>query len=174
MTVSSPFASITTKQQIHYLSEAKHTIKAHIELAQAAYSRSFCIPSVNFNVKGKTAGKAYLYQNEIRLNLILMHENFDAFCYEVIPHEVAHLITFSLYGKVKPHGKEWKTVMEGVFKIRAKTTHSFDIRSVQGTLFPYHCQCTSHQLTIRRHNKVQRGETQYLCRQCNATLQYTN
>ena len=64
-------------------------------------------------------------------------------------------------------------MMETVLQVSAKRTHHFDVSAVKAKTFPYACQCEEeHQLTIRRHNKVLRGETQYRCRHCQSILQF--
>ena len=88
----------------------------------------------------------------------------------MIPHEIAHLIVFAVWGKVKPHGKEWQSVMQNIFGIPAQTTHSMDISKVRGVTFAYRCRCQTHQLTVRRHRAVVRGDRQYTCRKCGSVL----
>lgn len=141
-----------------------------IQQASAFFNRPFSLPEINFTQRGKIAGTARLQGWEIRINPVLLEENQQTFINEVIPHEIAHLITFKLYGRVRPHGKEWQGVMNQVFNLPARTTHSFSVDSVKGKTFPYCCKCTTHELTVRRHNRVQRKETQYLCKACQSPL----
>ena len=52
----------------------------------------------------------------------------DEFIRQVVPHELAHLIVYQMFGRVKPHGKEWQLVMNEIFKLPAYTCHQFDIK----------------------------------------------
>ncbi|PMH43745.1 SprT family protein [Vibrio sp. 10N.286.49.B3] len=155
------------------MNAANDVVLSCIKLANQSFNRSFSLPKIDYNLRGKAAGKAYLQLNEIKLNPILCQENQQAFLLEVIPHEIAHLITYQVYGRVKPHGKEWQSIMEGVFNIPARTTHSLEITSVQGKTFQYQCHCMLHSLTIRRHNKILRNQVQYRCQKCQKTLTFT-
>ncbi|MGL5177893.1 MAG: SprT-like domain-containing protein, partial [Aeromonas veronii] len=107
----------------------------------------------------------------------LYQANQQAFLDEVVPHEVAHLLVHALWGdgrgknRVLPHGKQWQSVMREVFGLEPRTTHSFDLAVLAQRTVPYRCHCQQHQLSIRRHNKVVRGEARYHCRRCKQPLE---
>jgi len=145
-------------------------VEADYLLAEQHFKRKFPRPSVHFSLRGKSAGTAHLQTNKLRFNPVLLAENNDIFINEVVPHEISHLLCFHLFGKVKPHGKEWQSVMLTTFKITPKTTHQLNTQSVSGQQFEYFCGCGSINLTIRRHNRIVRGQTQYRCRRCQQTL----
>ncbi|PKG40652.1 SprT family zinc-dependent metalloprotease [Psychromonas sp. Urea-02u-13] len=139
--------------------------------AECFFVRAFERPTYLFNQRGRAAGTAHLQRNLIKINPILFINNKEEFFQQVIPHEVAHLITFQLYGNVRPHGKEWQSVMVAVFQRPALTTHQLDINDVIGKQFHYRCACTTHTLTIRRHNKVLKGN-HYKCKLCQSLLTF--
>ncbi len=101
---------------------------------------------------------------------MLLQENQQAFIDEVVPHELAHLLVWKHFGRVAPHGKEWKWMMESVLGVPARRTHQFELESVRKNTFPYRCRCQQHQLTVRRHNRVVRGEATYRCVHCGEPL----
>lgn len=148
----------------------QESIQYYLNKAILAFNEKYLSPDYNFKVRGKVAGKAYLTLWQIRLNPILFLENQEEFLQHVIPHELAHLIAYHQFGRVKPHGKEWQYIMTEIFAIPAQTRHSFDVSSVQGKTFLYQCQCRDHALTIRRHNKIQRRQRDYHCTACKSPL----
>lgn len=141
-----------------------------LRLAEKKLGKQFPQPVIRFTQRGKIAGSARMQSWEIRYNPILLAENPQAFLNEVVPHELAHLLTYACYGKVRPHGPEWQKMMTEVFHVPARTTHSFDVSSVSGRTFRYRCQCREHQLTVRRHHKILRQQAIYHCMQCHQPL----
>ena len=77
--------------------------------AECRLNRAFSRPHINFKQRGKAAGSARLQTNELRFNPVLLQENQQHFITHTVPHEVAHLLVYQLYGRTKPHGKEWAT-----------------------------------------------------------------
>ncbi|RDV26208.1 SprT family zinc-dependent metalloprotease [Alteromonas aestuariivivens] len=138
-------------------------------LARQYFNREFPRPAVTFRRSGKNAGTAFLQQNRINFHPTLLQENLQAYFNEVIPHEVSHLLAYQLYGRVKPHGAEWKYLMLNVFNVPPQTTHNFDLSSLELKSFHYSCNCGVLSLGVRRHNNILRGQ-QYKCRRCQAVL----
>ncbi|MCZ2720305.1 SprT family zinc-dependent metalloprotease [Marinomonas sp. 15G1-11] len=151
------------------LLRARAVLKTYHTLAENYFGREFELPIINFKQKGRAAGTAHLSKNEIRLNYFMFQQNPDAFLEEVVPHELAHLIAFTLYGpRIRPHGIEWKLVMIRALSRIPSRTHNFATPKPD-QLFDYRCACQEHQLTIRRHNKILKG-TVYLCKKCREPL----
>lgn len=142
----------------------------YLTLAASYFKREFDQPNITLDQRGKCAGTARLRDWHIRLNPILLQDNPAEFEREVIPHEIAHLVVYAIWGRVKPHGAEWQKVMRDVFHIAPRTTHKMDVTKVQGAIFIYRCDCQQHQLSVRRHRAILRGDRQYRCRRCGTNL----
>lgn len=147
-------------------------LRDKLQLARQHFSVEFPEPKIHYQQRGTCAGTAWLQAWEIRLNPVLLMENQQPFIDQVVPHELAHLLVFRQYGQVQPHGCEWRWVMESVLLEPASRTHRFEIASVQSKTFPYRCGCQQYQLTVRRHNRISRGESEYRCRQCGEKLKF--
>ncbi|MCW2477934.1 SprT family zinc-dependent metalloprotease [Candidatus Symbiopectobacterium sp. NZEC135] len=149
-----------------------HCLRERLQFANQALGSQYSEPSVSYQQRGATAGTAWLQQWEIRLNPVLLLENQQAFIDEVVPHELAHLLVYARFGRVAPHGKEWRWMMEQILQTPAKRTHRFATASVQGKTYPYRCACQQHQLSVRRHYRAQRGDATYRCLKCGKPLQF--
>lgn len=146
------------------------SLRDKLALANQALERNYPEPKLVYQQRGTAAGTAWLEHHEIRLNPVLLLENQQAFIDEVIPHELAHLLVWQHFGRVPPHGKAWKWMMENVLGVPARRTHQFELDSVRKNTFPYRCRCQQHQLTVRRHNRILRGEAVYRCVHCGEPL----
>ncbi|MFZ7136336.1 SprT family zinc-dependent metalloprotease [Avibacterium avium] len=149
-----------------------HQLRHYLQLAEQHFQRAFPMPTVSYQLRGVKAGVAYLQKNEIRFNRTLLLENPDYFLQQIVPHELAHLIVYQVFGRVALHGKEWKAVMENIFQKPAEIYHNLDVKSVRGKTFTYLCGCRTHDLSVRRHNKVQKQSAVYFCRECKQALIY--
>ena len=158
----------------HLKMQVQRKLSQSLQLAAVYFKRKFTMPDVNYELRGIKAGVAYLQKNEIKFNRTLLLENADEFIRQVVPHELAHLIVYQMFGRVKPHGREWQLVMNEIFNLPADTCHQFDIKNVQGKNFEYRCACQTHFLSTRRHNRIVREKIEYLCRKCKGKLVFVD
>ncbi|MWN90217.1 SprT family zinc-dependent metalloprotease [Gilliamella sp. Pra-s65] len=142
-------------------------LRGHLLQANQRLHSQYRDPKIVYKTKGSIAGSALLTLWEIQLNSIMLLNNGTQFIEEVVPHELAHLLVFKEFGKVKPHGKEWKYIMSEILGKNPTTTHHFP---VQRNTYLYYCNCQQHHLTSIRHNKIQNNKTSYLCRKCGTML----
>ncbi|WP_243637402.1 SprT family zinc-dependent metalloprotease [Parashewanella curva] len=152
------------------LEQTLHQVELCYQQAEQELQRSFPRPEISFKLRGRSAGMAHLHLNKLRFNQQMLQDNGAAFINEVVPHEVCHLLCHHLYGRVKPHGKEWQSLMLGLYQQQPKTTHSFDVVYRPQQTVDYRCNCGVVKLTIRRHNKVARNQASYRCKNCLQTL----
>jgi SprT protein len=124
-------------------------------------------PPVWCDLRGRCAGQAHFGRGGLRFNPVLLDENRLVFLVEVVPHEMAHWLVHHLEDSLgaKPHGREWQTVMRGLFGLAPRTTHSFDTRRASPAPYRYRCGCREHGFTARRHSLARQGR-RYRCRHC--------
>jgi SprT protein len=139
---------------------------------------------VNYNLKSIRALGSCLTRNgitTISLNKDLLIEFKELYINDVFIHEVAHAVVDNMYPdgyndyteeRVRPHGKEFKTVCSH-FGIDGKATTSLfkNSKSRKSNIktFKYHCGCRDFNLTIIRHNKILKGAS-YKCKNCGKPL----
>lgn len=134
----------------------------------------FPIPKITYRNKGTVGATAHVLDWSIQLNRQLLLEHQHTFIKEIIPHELAHLLVFACYGRVKPHGKEWKLMMETILGYQAKRTHTFVNSAIQQQNYLYKCDCQYHYLSKNRHMKIQKLHTEYYCKKCGKKLVLNN
>ena len=140
------------------------------QIADHLLQRDFPRPNISFKLRGKAAGMAHLQLNKVRFNAQMLEENQQVFIDEVVPHEICHLLCYQLYGRIKPHGREWQSLMLQLYQCSAKTTHNFNVNHKPQSQVEYRCNCGITSLGIRRHNKVMRNQALYRCKVCSKIL----
>ena len=152
------------------MARCEEALSQRLQQAEQALQQTWPSPILSYTQRGKAAGTAHLHRWEIRLNPVLLVDNLELFLHEVIAHELAHLLVFARHGRGAPHGKPWQLMMRQVFGLEPRVTHRLDISKLQGPLFAYRCACQEHHLSVRRHNRLLRGQCRYLCRHCGTPL----
>ena len=92
----------------------------------------------------------------INVNPILLNENVEYVVNQTVPHEVAHIVAYMVFGRVKPHGLHWEVVMRAFGK-QANRCHQLNMATIQSLRSP------------RKETKMMKC----LCPKCNATFSIT-
>lgn len=132
-------------------------------------------PEIRFDLRGQSAGQARCdagARGVVRFNPWLLLRHGEEFIDQTVPHEVAHWLTFTRFGRrARPHGPEWRELMV-LFGAEPRRCHDYSLEDVphrRVSSHSYHCTCQEHRLSAVRHNRVRKGQT-YLCRRCGQPL----
>ena len=140
--------------------------------ANQIFGQTFPMPTISLHLRGGTAGKANASKWLIKYNPELYVRNKQDFVDRTVPHELAHLISRRLYGNIKSHGREWKTVMMKLGIEEITRCHNYDISGIKKTRnrpYVYTCGCKEFHLTQLLHNKILRGQRRW-CLKCKGTI----
>ena len=98
--------------------------------AEVEFKREFKLPLVGFRLMGRTAGWAYYVENKIEFNSVLLVENEKDMLEDTVVHEIAHLISWQVYGREgRGHGWMWKSVMNRL-GVEPTRCHDYDTTMV--------------------------------------------
>lgn len=147
-----------------------------LQRAEQVTRHKFKPIEIRFDLIGQVAGM-YCVRHDtrwIRYNPFLFAKYFNDNLANTIPHEVAHYVVEQLYGfrGIKPHGQQWRQIMRKLGAEPSRTS-DYDLEGIphrRQRTYSYQCQCRQHQLSTRRHNKIQRQGILYICRYCDQTL----
>ena len=121
-------------------------------------------PKIRYDLKGRVAGQAFLYQNMIKINAYVLVNNVDDYIKQTIGHEYAHLIAHERFGRnIRPHGQEWRRVMTKL-GLPANRCHSYEVQSARKTVkYQYSCHKCGRLMTLGkiRHKKIASGQSTY-------------
>ncbi len=153
--------------------------RRYIQQAGEIYGKKFQPIDVRFDLCGRNAGMYRVQgrQRWIRYNPYIFSRYFDDNLNTTVPHEVAHYITDCLYGlrKIRPHGIEWKSVMRQ-FGIKPEVTGNYNLEGIpqrKQQRFTYQCDCSQHQISTVRHNRIVKNQAIYYCRHCKQAITET-
>lgn len=167
---------INPQQQDQVAEQTRH----FLQFAESLFGSPFPEIPVHFDLKGRSSGMYTVRGRgrsrvcDIRYNPWIFARHFDECMAITVPHEVAHYVVDKLYGmkNVKPHGVEWKAVMNA-FGADPRVTANMSLDGIPrrtSTVVNYRCGCGDQPMGIRRHHKVVRGEAYYSCRRCGDVL----
>lgn len=163
---------LSLEQEIELEAEIAERIEQCYAIAEEHYGREFKRCSFDFTVKGKKAGLAQYYRNNISLNWELLLRNKEEFFKQTIPHEIAHLLAHILHPyRISAHGREWQSVMTWCFELEPLRCHSMDVTATAvRKYFPYTCDCKKKfSISSVRHNRIVKG-ARYKCNACNSVI----
>ncbi len=145
-----------------------------IDGACKIYQRNFELISIDFDLKGLVAGMYRTNKNQrvIRYNPYIFAKYFEDSLESTVPHEVAHYVTDMMFGLSRPHGEEWREVMQA-FGAEASRTCDYDLDGIPVRRYrhhAYHCSCMTHEITSHRHNKILKNNARYFCKKCHEEL----
>ena len=145
------------------------------DIASKFYNRQFELPEIDYSLRGCVSGQAIASRTMLKFNVPIAIQNVDVYIKQTVPHEVAHLIEFVLYGCIG-HKRNWKTIMSLVFGLQPLRCHSYDTSEYKRnrTKYVYKCNCSEHWISAIRHNRMHNGITTYRCRNCRTPITYTN
>lgn len=133
------------------------------------------LPLVRFDLTGRAAGQWRLRKNTetLRFNPEAFALEWDQHFPETVAHEVAHSLVYRTCGtrRVRPHGPEWKRLMQGMGFPNPRITHSTTLTTRRMRQYHYACACGPQPLSARRHFLINKRGYRYQCRQCGQWLQ---
>lgn len=158
--------------------KAAKRVRECMKIASKKTQKNFRFEGVKFFNKSTDAGYVKTFEgNIVYLNLDLFSKYPKQYLYEIIPHEVAHIVADKIDKKTqnnKPHGETWQYVMSYVFGLFPHRCHSMDTEGIGRAQkkFVYICSCKKHLIGLLRHKKIQQGVKKYICKKCKKELVY--
>jgi SprT protein len=151
------------------------TVEETFTQAKRIYNRDFEPVRVVFDIRRTSgvAGQATVFPRKIRINKLLLKFYPDFFKSVLVPHEVAHVVAFDLYGAEGwNHGPRWKSVMRS-FGLAPDVRH--DLVTEKNINIPvYECQRCSTQILVHRtsHALISNGISKCRPCRCNGSLTF--
>lgn len=144
------------------------------------------LQKIGFDFELKSSRMLGRTKSDIRKSAGNISINYEAFCQnknlyiqKILSHEFAHIITYLLYGKVRPHGREFKYICSVLFPdevdigLSTYKDSDFLLKTKRAyKKYLYRCSCQKVYLTSIRHNKILKKRVSYFCKNCKCELVY--
>lgn len=129
---------------------------------------------VDVEISGRFKQKAGQYRHSERKVRISEHllENHPDEVMETLKHELGHAVVMNRNGerRIKPHGREWKSVMQELGVDNPEACHSLQL-----TEYRYLIRCTNPECDVElgRHRKSRlvKKPHLYLCNECGSNFE---
>ena len=147
--------------------------------AEILFKKKLGRPVIKFDIRGvRMACQAEAFSltgfSKIRFNPNFMKDNFDFIKTSTVPHEVAHIVEFYVYGKIS-HSRNWKSICRALGG-SGKTRHNLILSEetiknaeIKNSTFKAKCKCKTHEITKNLRTRMLKG-SQYSCRSCGSKL----
>jgi SprT protein len=162
------------------MEKAKEAVEFYTEMGNEILGTDMPTPFLDFSLRGTMGGAYSPAKHTVKVNLVLLSENFEDYLEQTIPHELAHGFVRHKWGNsyrgrvVRSHGREWKSVMRALGKEPTRC-HSYDVDNARvrrvAKQYRYACACQEFELTSIRHNRIRDAKT-YSCKRCRQPLKY--
>ncbi len=151
----------------------KSVTKATLMKANEIFGKTFKPIEIRYDIQGKCAGQ-YCVQGDneyFRYNMDIAKKNGKEVFKTTVVHEIAHYITKCLHPEyIRPHGKEWKSVMIALGINDPKTTHIMKCAPARKVKrVPVKCSCMTHMITVNMRTKILNGSVR-ICKKCKTKL----
>lgn len=128
---------------------------------------------IEIEIENRFKRKAGEYRHDERKIRISRHllENYPKKVEETVKHELGHAVVMQKYGKnVKPHGREWKSVMQGLGVKEPEACHSLQLAE-----YSYIVKCTDPKCDVKlgryRKSRLVKTPELYRCKKCGSVLE---
>lgn len=128
---------------------------------------------ITFSMNGRltsTAGRAFLSEGRMDFSKSLYEQNVEAFLNDTVPHELAHLIAYRVYGS-NGHDTSWKKVMMAL-GYEPTRCHSYEVQKRSSAKkYNYVCGCSGkvHEVSAQRQAWINKGKN-YKCIACGTVI----
>lgn len=137
---TTPNTIVSTELQQQVVEAVQHSLNL---IRASLPNEVFPVIEITYERAYSTAGWADYDLFRINFDPILLNANVQYFMQQIVPHEVAHLMAWFVFGTdIDPHGKEWKSVMVSM-GIEPHTYHELDVSISKRitTEYKFACEC---------------------------------